>query len=338
MATMQPFTISLPESRTLTGLLSFPPPASHPTKGVPLIVTVHGGSYDASYYDADAAHSITRTSVPLSIPVISITRPGYRDSTPLPKLKKGESFMYQQGEFLHKVVLPALWEKYAKQANATGVVLHSHSIGAGIATITAAMHGQDSQPGYPLLGLVTTGIGAQLYDEPAHNASAGEEKDENLRKIDSYRAGDEGEVPTITWPVDVKDELMLRKSWHLCHPTVFATSARLNNPTPILEPADIRTTYHDRWRAEYAPHVRCPLLYGLAEHDNFWVNTAEMVEQYAGAFTASPRVERGIVPKAPHCIELSCQGPGWLARTLGFAMECAAADVLEREDAGPSKG
>ncbi|KAJ5092600.1 hypothetical protein NUU61_007470 [Penicillium alfredii] len=79
---MQPFKINLSDGATITGLLSLPPIDAQ-ARFVPLVVCLHGGSYDAEYFDATPESSIARVSDALHIPVIAINRPGYCETTPL---------------------------------------------------------------------------------------------------------------------------------------------------------------------------------------------------------------------------------------------------------------
>lgn len=60
-------------------------------------------------------------------------------------------------------------------------------------------------------------------------------------------------------------------------------------------------------------------MYGLSEFDGFWVYNLETVQEYRLAFPASPRIECGIVPMAPYCIELSFQCCPGVSGSLGNA-------------------
>jgi len=332
MATMEPFRLPLSDGRQITGLLSLPPKAAHPFKGTPLVVTVHGGTYTASYYDADPAHSISNISKALSIPVVSLTRPGYSESTALPPLQEGETWNQVNGKYLHRSILPAVWKAYGSKSGATSIVLHSHSIGAAIAILTTALHNRSPETaGYPLSGLVTSGIGSKLTDEPSDNVDAHEEKNEMLRMIDSYQPKPGIEAPVSTWPVEAKDLLMLRAQDGLCSPSLLnGTTAKLNHAASIREPLDIRRQWPHYWH-DYAKDIYVPHMYGLGAEESLWIADRVWVDEYAKAFTKSVRVEASALPLAPHCIELSYMGQAWLTRTLGFAMECAVWDVLRRE-------
>jgi len=329
---MEHFTLPLANGNQITGLLSFPPKPAHSPKGTPMVVCIHGGTYTASYYDADPAHSISNISKALSIPVVAITRPGYGESTALPPLEEGETWNKVNGKYIHESILPAVWKEYGPKSGATTTVLHSHSIGASIAIVTTALHNRSPETaGYPLSGLVTSGVGSKLMDEPSDNASAAEDKNENLRMIDSYQPKPGVEAPVSTWPVEAKDYLMLRPQDGLCSPDLLkGTTAKLNHPASILEPLDIRRQWPHYW-LDLAKDIYVPHMYGVGEQDVLWKTDKRWTDEYARAFSKSARMEAATVPLAPHCMELSYVGQAWLARTLGFAMECAVWEALRQE-------
>jgi len=302
---MQPFTLKLSDSGTLAGRLSIPSKTPQTPKHLPLIVCVHGGSYDAEYFDFDSKYSITVVSEALKIPVIAISRPSYSGSTPLPPVGDDTTWGQQQGKYLNSTILPALWKQYGDQSGATGVVILSHSIGAMIGTIAAGSY--TGTEGYPLAGLITSGIGAVLDEGPK-----------------------QGMIPLlsekkefVTFGLVLKDALMLQLHHrNLVDPEVCKYTEHLNRPIPTAELEDINQKWLSYWH-KYSEAVKVPLMYGLSEFDGLWVATKEAVEKYKSSFTASPRIEGGIVPMAPHCIEMSFQSKGWLARCCGFAIECA---------------
>lgn len=127
---------------------------------LPLIVCFHGGSFDFEYFDATPEYSISQISGALGIPVVSIDRPGYGD-TKQPSVSPSETATYAQiqGKYINDKILPKIWHEYGTQSEATAIVLLSHSVGAVMATISAAHAiGTDK---YPLAGLITSGIGAE---------------------------------------------------------------------------------------------------------------------------------------------------------------------------------
>ncbi|TKA66835.1 hypothetical protein B0A49_07317, partial [Cryomyces minteri] len=312
---MESLSLTLPDGRLLTGLTSFP---SQPAPGaIPLIVTVHGGTYAADYYDADPAHSIRNISAALGVPVIAINRPGYKDSSPLPELTGDETYIQQQGKYIDAVVLPALWSKYGKGTQA--VVLVGHSIGAAISTVTAGRHAESgSAAKYPLAGLVTYGIGSQKGRKPfgdAVESDAGEAP--NKPSPDATLAPPEKPAAQV-WPKEMKDGIMLHPK--LCAPSVFSLHDKLNNPMSYDESSDTIGMYLNYW-ASYAARVTVPVMYTAPSNDFLWYATLEALEEYAAAFVSSPKVECGVQLKSPHCIELSLQGQAWMVRFFGFAME-----------------
>ncbi|KAI9690912.1 MAG: hypothetical protein M1822_008532 [Bathelium mastoideum] len=311
---MESFSETLPDGRTLNGLLSFPlkPSASIDAPYRPLVICVHGGSYSADYFDACPSTSIFNVSTPLSVPVISISRPGYGGSTPLPPTpapNTGITFIQETGKHLHKTILPFLWEKYGPRLGANCIVLLSHSIGSAVAIVAAALHAEATTypPSYPLAGLICQGIGTNVQ------VLVDNSYDPNAPTTDEAHY----------WPQPQKDDTMLGPaSRGLCPPEVRAQADRLNHKLRIAERRDIQRAWAGYWR-RYSEAVTVPLLYGLAGEDAMWEVSEELVTAFVDAFPRCVRREGGLVLGAPHCLELSYAGRGWLVRCVGFAMECA---------------
>ena len=322
---MELFTLALPDGRSATGLTSFPTLNNPRPKGLPLIVAIHGGTYTADYYNADEERSIHVPSLALGLPVVAVNRPGYAGVPALPPIPKESSFIQQHGEYLHAILLPAVWKKFGSPRGATSIVLHTHSIGSGVGIVAAALHGlSPSTALYPLSGLITSGIGTQFRE-----TGPNQHRDSVWKQSEELKNGDE--VPATYWPVDVKDQEMLRPQWGLCDLDVIRQSERLNHPLSILEMYDIGRLWQNYWKEKYAPHVKVRHLYCLAEFDNFWNSTQDAVNDYARFFQNSAGLETAVMRNAPHCIELSYMGPAWYAKSFGFAMECAVADALRKE-------
>ncbi|KAJ5101126.1 hypothetical protein N7456_007178 [Penicillium angulare] len=311
---MKTFSFELDDGRRVSGRVSLPPAA--PGKGFcPLLVCLHGGSYDSEYFDATPEYSITQISDALGIPVVSIDRPGYGDSTQ-PALPQGESTTYAQvqGKYINEQILPRVWQEYGTQSGATAIVLLSHSIGAMMATISAAC--RTNTGNYPLAGLITSGIGAETNPVIAQQFKDIITPGQEFMKFD----------PAI------KDMSMLQLPHKkLADPEITEFTAALNRPTPIGEFMDINYTWLSYWK-EYSGVIDVPLLYGISEFDELWMSTSESMQQYRDAFPSCPRIESSIIPQAPHCIELSYQRRGWLAKCCGFALECATWYALAKQD------
>lgn len=301
---MQLFKLQLNEG-LITGRISLPTPQP-PNKFVPLIVCIHGGGADATYFDASPEYSIAAVSDPLGIPVIAINRPNYAESSRHPSLPITDSDTYseQHGRYLNSVVLPALWKEYGEQSGATGIVLLSHSVGAMIGTIIAGSY--TGTEGYPLAGLITSGIGID------HNSKGSEDL---LAQIDKTQ-------PFVHMDPAFKGMVAYQLQRNLVDHEAVKEFTWVNAPVPVEELLDINTNWDRIW-PRYSPAVKVPLMYGVSEFDGLWPSTQEAVDKYRDAFSASPRKECGIIPQAPHCHDLSFQGKGWLARCCGFAIECA---------------
>lgn len=307
---MEFFELALPDGGVVSGLYNFPPQAPNNRSTVPLIVCVPGGSYDASYFDANAEHSILVVSQNVGIPVISINRPCYGTSTPVPPSSDGPTYAQAQGKYLDSTIFPALWKEYASQSGATGIVLIGHSIGAMMVTIAAGVHQETSN--YPLVGLITSGIGTELEQGP--------------RGVMMHLLSETSDV--VDFDIAAKDAIMFQYPQQaLIDEDICRYTEQLNKPVPAGELQDINMTWLSYWR-QYSEKVRVPLMYGLSEFDGLWTSGQRIVDDYRAAFTASPLVISQIVPNAPHCIELSLQSKAWYLKCCGFALECVVSNGL----------
>jgi len=310
---MEPFSIKLQNGSTLTGIHSIPPQTSGP-RYKPLIVALHGGTYNASYFDADEKHTAKTQSQALGVPFVAINRPSYGGSTSLYPLPTGVSFHEVLGDLLHKQILPALWATYGVPAGCSALILLPHSLGTPGVVVAAAHHAADpaSASSYPLAGAVISGFGTILANSEYRPAPAVE--------------GFVRMVPSI------KDAVMLPAG--TVDPGVHDQSERLNEPMPweeiahvipgVLQDAPPELVWLASWRDRWAPKVKVPLMLAVAEKDALWNGSEEHLRDWMSCFTASERVDGSVLKGAPHCIELSYWASGWYARCFGFALECAA--------------
>jgi pimeloyl-ACP methyl ester carboxylesterase len=310
-----PFSFKLPDGNTLTGWQSFPDRASINGPGTPLIVGMHGGSYDSSYFNASPKTSILRITEATGIPVISIDRPGYQGSSALPKLKDGETYIQQCGQYLNDIVLPHIWNEIAQARQSpkpTSIVLHAHSIGAAIAIVAAGLCTEESR--YPLAGISLSGIGIEYL--PAIQANMAHVLDAHIPP------------PTIKFPTDAKDEIMFGLEG-LFDPKIKEETEQLNNAMAFAEVLDIQRLWPGYWDT-YASKVEIPVFYVAAQHDAMFVSTPQNAEDFGKHFTKCKVIDVAYVPSAGHCIELGHQGIGYLTRVVGWAMNCANILELER--------
>ena len=162
---MESFKVSLSNNAVVTGLASLPsrknPSSPFP---IPLIVAIHGGTFNASYFFADDQHSALPLASALQVPFLAIDRPGYKDSTPFPAVPEDSSYLQEAGKYLHYEILPALWKRYASEVGASCFVLMAHSIGCPGAIVAAALNAESNL--YPLAGLIMSGFGSELRKGP----------------------------------------------------------------------------------------------------------------------------------------------------------------------------
>lgn len=301
---MKPFALQLSNGANLSGIHSIPPQSegSAKSKKFPLLVGLHGGTYDCHYFDADPAHSASVSSVAFGVPFVSIHRPDYGGTSSLQPIAKGSK---ETGSWLHSYILPALWSEFGEPNGCNCIVLLCHSLGVMGGIIAGALHGQDDNPSYPLGGVIVSGLGEKLLpgmeENPFQEPNVSDDK--------------------VLFPVDVKDSLMFRPG--TVHPGILEQSDRLNSPSPILEIDSLRSWWLPIWRDEWASKVTAPVMFGLSEQDCFFVGTEEHARDCASAFGRSVRVDSSFIKGAPHCLELSYWSQGWYARCFGFALECS---------------
>lgn len=300
---MQPFTLDLPNNATVAGIHSIPT-ASPPLRYRPLIVALHGGTYDCHYFDATPTYTASITSAAFGIPFISVDRPCYGGTTSFLPLPPGSTFNEETGLWLHKYILPAVWREFGLPNRCNCVVLFCHSFGSMGGIVAAALHAEDANSSYPLGGLIISGLGdkqsANMKDAPPMLPNAGPEH--------------------VLFPLAVKDSVMFRPA--TVDPDILNQSERLNAASPAVEMYELKG-WLGSWKS-WAAKVKSAVMFALVEDDVFFEATEEEVRGILEAFTQSERVDGSLVRGAPHCMELSYWAQGWYARCFGFAMECSA--------------
>ncbi|KAL3471416.1 hypothetical protein BJX99DRAFT_237401 [Aspergillus californicus] len=306
---MESFKLILSNETVLTGIRSVPLRTTIPQHR-PLIVGLHGSTYDSRYFDPDLRHTAAISSAAFGVPFVSINRPCYGDTSPLPPIPEGSSFPQETGSWLHRYALPALWLQIGKPNDCNCIVLLSHSLGAMGGIIAAAMHAQNEQSSYPLGGIIISGLGDNLLPEMIENPA----REPNV-------------LPDqVVFPLEIKDAMMFRPG--TVHPEMLNHSKRLDHPSPVAEIASLRDSWLRTWRERWAGFVTVPVMFALAEQDCFFVGTEEHVRECTSAFLRSERTDGSLIKGAPHCIELSYWSQGWYARCFGFAIECSASLAL----------
>lgn len=156
---MQSFKFPLSNNGTVTGVQSIPPESVRSSEYYPLIVGLHGGTYDSQYFDATPKVSASLASVAFGVPFIAIDRPSYDGTSSILPIPEDSSFHHETGCWMHRYILPKLWSEVGVPNRCSCIVLLCHSLGVMGGTVAAALHAQDETPLYPLGGLIASGFG-----------------------------------------------------------------------------------------------------------------------------------------------------------------------------------
>lgn len=267
-------------------------PVQDAAPGLPLVVAVHGGTYDSAYFDVPGFSLLDRAEAN-GIPIVAIDRPGY-GATPL--LPRSETILTGQATFLAGA-LDELWQLHG--AGRAGIVVIAHSIGAAISSIMA------SEPvGFPLIGLAISGVG--MRTPPEHRAMW-----ESFPDLDH-----------VNVPDPAKDEVMFGPEGSF-EAGVPAATHFTNRPTPKVELVDIVSTWQDRAPAVLS-RIAVPVHYRQGEFDRLWINGQVEVDAFAAALTSAARVDAAMANGMGHCLDYHRIGAALQLQQLGFALQCAA--------------
>lgn len=302
---MEPFTCNLSNGGTATGICSIPSrttttkvPASRP-----LIIAIHGGGYSSDYFHADASHTAAIPSKTYAIPFVAVDRPFYGGSTFDGPMPSAANYPQETGAWMHRHVLPALWAQFG--AGCSSIVLLCHSLGCQQGIVAAAMHAKETNPAYPLSGIIGSGLGHRVPPAVAQFPPM---------------VGNSG-PDYSSQPVEFRDSMMFSSGTF--DPAVLEQSDRLNQMIPVAEANSVSAIWAPCWREAWAAQITVPVMFAFAELDCWFEGTQTHLKECVEAFTKSPRVDGSFVHGAPHCMELSLWSQGWYARCFGFAMECA---------------
>ena len=256
----------------------------------PLVVALHGASYDARYFDA-SGRSVHERAHAEGLSMLSITRPGYPATD--------ESATCQPDFATAAVLLSSAiadaWSRFG--VDGSGVVLMGHSVGAAIAVHIA------SQPSeWPLLGLAISGVGDRPAGGPA-TMFAGMPVDRGL-EIPFAQVGS-----------------MFYSSDILIDQSVTARLASLLVPFPSADVVEVNTTWRDDL-PRLAAAVTVPVDYTLAEGDRLWEVGIERLRDFGECFVASSGFTSRIWRGVGHNIEHHAAGVGYVDQVLKFVKSC----------------
>lgn len=299
------FRISPLEGVTITGIHYLPSPSSTAPKDRPLIVLLHGATCSAHNFDVSPSLTASLMADALSIPLVSINRPGYADSTPL-CVPEDSTFHQTLAKFYHDNLFPVLWARFGEPAGCTALVPFAHSFGSPGMILAAGIHAQDVEPKYPLAGIIFSGWG-------------------NIRAIEQM-AHPTDPSQKLTW----KRMIMLGKPENDCAPAEAVNALAIQDqPAAPGERDDvINGAWFKYWRS-YSDHITVPVMYGQAEFDFFWEGSMRQVAEMVKCFPKCRRFDGSFVAGAPHAIEWSWMAQGWYARCFGFAAEVVSLYAME---------
>lgn len=342
-----PFTIRLSDGNTLTGIHSATATDHAPSSRKKVVlVSVHGGTYNSSYFAAHPTDSLLKIANSLSIPVIAIDRPGYGGSSPLEYNIENENdnsdnrndssngddsdsnsddysdddsddnnenntsrntYIQKQGDYLTRTILPSLWEQFREKMGFDHIVVYGHGVGALISLVCTSVYSQMARPAYSFVGLAVVGAGDVLMIEEATDPPPANISD----------------TPT-GFPFDVKDRLMLNHPEQKLVPEeVLSKTAQLDHPADPAEMYDCIWQWPGYWRS-YTKKITIPVYYLLGAADSMWYFDQDFLDDLRESFRKlkpSVSLVSELILKAPHCVDLSFAALGTNMRILGWAMK-----------------
>lgn len=279
----------------------------------PLIIFIHGATCTAHNFDISPRLTASNIASVLSLPIISINRPGYLSSTPI-SVPTGTTYHESLGSFYHHHLFPDLWTRFGESSNCTAMVVFAHSFGTPAAIVAAGLHANDPNPNYPQAGLIFSGWGTlpatERIPHPTSTSSLSEK---------------------AAW----KRQIMFYRAEHdLVPPEALNLLAAQDHPSPIGERDDITTGAWQRYWRRYSDAIVLPIMFAQAEFDFFWEGSEQQVIEIRKCFPNCSRFDGSLIRGAPHAIEWSWMASGWYVRAFGFALEITAAYARQRERGG----
>lgn len=272
--------------RRVTGIATAPGPSD-----APLVVAVHGGSYNARYFDVPGL-SLLDLAAATGFPAVALDRPGYGGSDPLPE---GEVSFAANAEVLDRAIA-GLW---ADRGNGhPGVVIIAHSMGAAITIHLAAR-----RPQWPLLGIAVHGVN-DLSPEPVINA------------VRSLPAGQ-----PVVYTAQQR-RMLLYGPDATVDADAIARAEVSTAPMPLAEQLEVVGEWPAS-AAKLAAGVSVPVHYALAEFDALWIVDQSRVDTFAGYFSSAPWVDATLFRGSGHNIDHHHLGRALHLRQLAFAWACA---------------
>ncbi|PBP23460.1 hypothetical protein BUE80_DR005581 [Diplocarpon rosae] len=260
----------------------FKPGKAEPSGAKPLIVLIHGGGTNATYFD-NPLHSLPAVYNSQGFDVLNINRAGY-GGNPIPDTKK---------PLLDSISVYASLIKEACKTFSSGqhgIILIGHSLGGCLSLALAAFHDE-----LPILGVSACGA-IPTKEHPAMLIPLLKADPQNPRFV---IAPTPESTAAFMGPPEVIDEAVLK---HPSMLTIFEPGPK----SELLEWFD--DAWYDRFVNEVAPGVRVPLQYLAAEYELGWrsIEAGQLIFDHAASlFTNAPRKEARLLPGGGHDFEFS---------------------------------
>lgn len=300
------FSLKLANDATLTGIAHIPPISLGTQKSPrPLVVGLHGGTCSAYHYDITPKYTSSVSSLATGFPMVSINRPCYLETSSFLPLSGDSTFYKETGSWLHKYILPKLWEEFGAPNSCTGIVLVSHSMAVPPSIIAAALYA-DSTPessNYVLSGMVFSGWGAPgTLNHPPTPAEP-----PNAR--------------VVHFSSETKGLMMVSEPDLNCaDPALRPLISAQTTAFPIEEAHDGWMHWQGYW-TEYSHRVEVPILYRQGEHDWLWQGDQESMEKFQKEFPKCKRFDSEVFKGGPHALEMGWKAQEWYDQVFQFAKE-----------------
>lgn len=252
----------------------------------PLLVCVHGGGCNGSYFDLKGA-SLVQAAVTRGMAVLQIDRPGYGASA-----APGDATtpIVQGASAVHALVETVrAQEGWAQRP----VALIGHSIGGAVALTYSARAASAGHP--PLAAVCVSGIGDRPTADVTH-FSHREAVGSTVEPPADWFFGPEG---SYGW----KGVMALR---------AVAEPWRTDEVDEVVRDWPARI-------AGIAAAITCPVHLRLAEFERIWEADVQALSRIADAFTRTS-VDAGILPEGGHLYEVHRRGAELIAVQLDFVI------------------
>jgi pimeloyl-ACP methyl ester carboxylesterase len=257
--------------------------------GMPLLVTLHGGTYTSRYFEVAGGPlgSFTDLAARNGFAVLNVNRPGYGGSSALPD---ADCTFQRQAEALDEAISLRVRELAPRS-----VVLIGHSVGGMVSLEIAAR-----RPTWPLAGVSATGMCSRVVPGDA---------------IDDMAAPEP--VGLVDLPIEVREATMFGP------PGTYTEAAR-QAAREAYAPAPARElTEAPLWAAGrlagVAALIGVPVQNFLAEHDRFWDTSQEALALFPTLFTGGADVTATLFRGVGHSIDHHVLGPALHFQQLAFS-------------------